>query len=373
MKKVYADYAASTPTDSEVIRAMLPYVNEKFANPASRHSAGQGVSLVVEAARQTIADFVGAKSEEVYFTGTGTESNNLAILGVAKANQNKGKHIVTTQIEHPSIINAARSLESAGWQVTYLPIDKNGQINLSDLEKSLTKKTILFSIHFGNSELGTMPDLKEISKICHRRGVLLHVDACQAMPYIPMDVEEMGIDLLTFNGSKLYGPKGVAVLFVRNGVSIFPLVYGGGQEKSLRSGTLNVLGIAGLAKACQIASENQVDMIYHITRLRDNLQNQLEKLPNIQINCKSAKRLPNHLSVTFEGVENRDLVRELDKMGVEVASGSACSSKELGGSYVLRALGLSPSEAQATLRITLGRSTATSDCQSIYRAIKCLI
>jgi cysteine desulfurase len=361
---IYADYAAATPTDSRVIAAMQPYFSDIFANPSSAHAAGQKTANAAEGARKVIADFINANPEEIYFTASGTESNNLAVLGVSKANNNKGRHIVTTKIEHPSILNVCRALERDDWEITYLDVNESGEISYSELEESLTTQTVLLSIHYGNSEIGTLPDLKKISEICKNNDVLFHVDACQALSYEKIDVQEMGIDLLTFNGSKMYGPKGVAVLYVRYGVDIFPIIYGGGQQKSLRSGTENVPGIVGIAKAVEIIERQCEDDKQTVFQLRNDLETQLEAL-GLKINAKNGKRLPNHLSVVFPNLKNVDVVKIFNEQGIAISAGSACSSSSIVESDVLRAIDLSSEEIQATIRITIGRETTKKDCDQI--------
>lgn len=369
---VYADYAASTPIDPKVADKVRSISEALIGNPSSAHGFGHAAWIELNAARETLAAFLNAKVDEIYFTASGTESNNLAILGVAKANKNIGKHIVTTAIEHPSVLNACRALEKDGWQVTYVKPDKNGVINLTDVAKAVKKETILLTIHLANSEIGVVQDITGIATAVKAKNptVLVHVDACQASPYVKFDVRKLGVDLLTINGTKMYGPRGVALLYVRQGVSIFPLVFGGGQEQSLRSGTENVPGIVGLAEAAKIIEKSREKDTKKVGQLRDQLQKELEKIPGVVINAKNAPRLPNHLSVTLPGVKNRDLVKELDAFGIAVSAGSACSSKSLGDSHVLTAIGLTSEQTQATIRISLGRQTAKKDCQHILAAIK---
>lgn len=365
----YFDNAASTPTDPEVLQAMLPYLKDDFANPSSRHTQGRLVSEKIEQARRTIAELIGASSDEIYFTGSGSESNNLAIQGVAKANSTKGRHIISSVIEHPSVINTLRNLEKNGFEVTYLNVDSSGQISLDDLRNNLKDTTILVTLSLGNNEIGTIFQIEEVGKIVSEAGAYLHVDACQSLAYLPIDVEKYHIDLLTFNGSKAYGPKGIAALYVRNGIQIFPIIFGGGQERSLRSGTHNVPGIIGLAKACELI-KNRLDTVKDINELRNSLQAELENIPAVTVNSADAERLPNHLSVTFSDVGNLDLVKFFDERDIELSSGSACSSMSLDDSHVLRAIGLTSAQAQSTIRITLGRFTTKDDCQSLISAAK---
>lgn len=370
MTPVYLDHAASTPTDPRVVAAMAPYYGEIYGNPSSLHSFGRAAAKAVEQSKETIAHFIGATAEELYITGSGTESNNLAILGVAKANKNRGKHIITSVIEHPSIINTCKALGHDGYTVTYLPVNPDGQIDPQELERTITEQTILVTLGYGNSEIGTLQDLSAIAAVCHAHNVLLHIDACQSVAYLPINVSEMKIDLLTFNGSKMYGPKGVAVLFVKDGVSIFPIVYGGGQQKSLRSGTENVAGIVGLAKACEIAQAEQATYSKKITQLRDQLQASCQKISGVTVNCDAINRLPNHLSICLANRHDVNLVAEMDALGVAVSAGSACSATSIVDSHVLRAIGLTSQQAQSTLRITLGKDTTEADIVYAINIIK---
>jgi cysteine desulfurase len=364
---IYVDFAAATPTDPAVVTAMQPYWQEQFGNPSSGHRVGTQAHEAVLAAQETIAEFIGAKASEIFFTGSGTESNNLAILGVARANKNRGQHIITTKTEHLSILNACRALEKDGWTVTYLPVDRNGLITADELKKAITAETVLVATHYGNSELGICQNIEEISNIAHAAGALMHVDACQAAAYVPIDVAKMGIDLLTFNGSKMYGPKGVAALYVRDGVQIFPILYGGGQQQSLRSGTENVPGIVGLVKATEIAKD-RFQSIEKIKQLRDELAQQLVGL-GATINAQHPARLPNHLSVTFPQFAGANIVAAFDEHGIALSSGSACSSTTLTDSHVLSAIGLSSIAINRTVRISLGWPTTAADCKQIVSAV----
>lgn len=368
--KVYADYAAATPTDPHVVAAMAPFFTKVFGNPSSAHSPGRSAFEAVELARVKIADFLHCLPEEAYVTSSGTESNNLALLGIARANRQHGNHIITSVIEHPSIINACRALERDGFQVTYLPVTKKGLVDPMALKRAITSKTILVSIHLANSELGVIQDVEKLSRITRGRHILFHTDACQAANFLELDVQKLGVDLLTFNGSKIYGPKGVAVLFVREGVTIFPIIYGGGQEKSLRSGTENVPAIIGLAKATELVQANQNKDVTRVGKLRDQLQGKLTKLPNLTINVATSPRLPNHLSVQIGQKNGRDLVRELDERGIAVSAGSACSSKSLTESYVLTAIGLTSDQANSSIRISLGRPSTKQQTDAIADVLK---
>lgn len=365
---IYADYAAATPTDPRVVEAMSPYQTEIFANPSSIHSFGGDAANAIDVSTEKIAQFLNAEKEEIIFTSCGTESNNLVILGIAKANRAKGRHIITSVIEHPSIINACRALEKDGWKVTYLPVNRNGLVTPDSLKNALTKETVLVSIHLANSEIGVIQNIAKLTRVTKKHGAYFHTDACQAAAYLDLDVKKLGVDLLTFNGSKMYGSKGIAVLYIRAGTDIFPILYGGGQQNSLRSGTENVPGIVGLAKACDIAIKQQQADSKKVAALRDRLQNQLVKLPGVKINCAHSPRLPNHLSVTLSKAKATNLVEAFDQHGIAVSSGSACSAKSIVDSYVLQAIGLTSEQIHQTVRITLGRSNDSPDALTIAKA-----
>lgn len=368
MKTVYADYAAATPTDPRVIQRVSEVSETIIGNPSSRHQYGRMAEESLNKTRTSVASFLNAKPEEVYFTSSGTESNNLAILGFARANRNKGNHIVTTAIEHPSVLNACRALERDGFAVTYLPVDHNGQISIDEFTRSLTERTILVSIHLANSEIGVVQNVARLAAIAKQRGCVFHTDACQAAAFLNLDVEALGTDLLTFNGSKLYGPRGIAVLYVRENVALFPLIYGGGQEGSLRNGTENLPGIAGLSLACEITTNSRDKDSVRIGKLRDKLQAELESRKCV-INAKEAKRLPNHLSVQVFA-QDSDIVAAFDRSGIAISSGSACSSRSQVDSHVLTALGLTSEAMNRTVRVTLGRPTTEVDARHIVATVK---
>jgi cysteine desulfurase len=351
---------------------MIPYFGQDFGNPSSKHAFGIKTKQAAEESTRTIDELIGAEKDEIYFTSSGTESNNLAIIGVAKANKNKGNHIITSNIEHPSVLNVCKVLEKDGYNITCLPVDKNGSIILSELEKAITSQTVLVTTHYGNSEIGTLQDIQAIGAICRGKGVYLHIDACQSIDYEKIDVADMNIDLLTLNSSKMYGPKGVAVLYVNSKVSIFPIIYGSGQQKSLRSGTENVPGIIGIAKAAEIILSQREDDARKVKVLRDELEKSIENIEGVSVNAKNARRLPNHLSVCLENRTNSDIVREMDDLKIAVSAGSACSSTAINESYVLSAIGLTSAQAQATIRITLGRNNSERDTKKITEAIRAI-
>lgn len=347
---------------------MLPYWQGEFGNPSSLHRFGTRAATAQDEARASVVGFINAKPGEIVFTSSGTESNNLAVLGVAKANRKRGRHIITTEIEHPSIQNCCRALERDGYLMTYLPVNNNGLIKLAEFKKALRPETILATVHLANSEIGVIQDIANLSKLARANNTYFHTDACQATAYLRLDVRKLGVDLLSFNGSKMYGPKGIAALYVREGVEIFPIFYGGGQQGSLRSGTENLPGIVGLAKACEIAARRRTADSRRVATLRDQLQKSLEAA-GCTINVKTAPRLPNHLSVVVP-TDRADVVAALDRFGVAASSGSACSERSLVESHVLTAIGLTSDQAHKTTRISLGRLTTKADCQKVIAAVE---
>lgn len=366
----YFDYAAATPTDPEVVKAMEPYFTAVFGNPSSAHSFGETAALAVNNAKDVLAKFIDCSSEEIFFTSSGTESNNLAIAGIMKANKNLGRHVITTNIEHPSVLNTCRALEKDGYKVTYLAVEKNGTLRPETLRKAINKGTVLFVTHYGNSEVGSLHDVPALSKICQEKHVIFHLDACQATSFLKLDVKALGADLLTFNGSKMYGPKGIAALYIKNGLNIYPIIYGGGQQKSLRSGTENVPGIVGLAASAEIIEKHRSKDAVRIEKLRNYLECEIIKIAGVRVNLFREKRLPNHLSVTFLNVKNSNLVELFNRVGFALSAGSACSAKSLAESHVLTGIGLTPIEIHSTVRITLGRQTTKRDCQALLAAIR---
>jgi len=368
-KTVYADYAAATPIDKNISN-IVHECEETFGNPSSIHSFGRIAADRLNKSRQVAAEFLNSSASEIFFTGSGSESNNLAIIGLAKANKEKGNHIITSAIEHPSVLNTCRSLEKEGFEVTYLPVDSSGLVNSKDFESAIRPETIFASIHIANSELGVIQPITALAKIAKNNNIILHSDACQATSYLDLNVENLGVDLLTVNSSKCYGPRGVALLYVRSGIKIFPIIFGGGQEQSLRSGTENLPAIVGFAAALELAKKNRIDEYNRIEQLRNQLQKSLETINGITINSKLADRSPNHLSVTIGNTNETNLVSALDKLGVAVSSGSACSSSTATDSHVLSAIGLTSTEINNTIRISLGRESSTKQIEYIFSVIK---
>ena len=355
---IYMDNHATTPVDPRVLEEMLPYFTDKFGNAASRnHSFGWEAEAAVEQARERIAKLIGATSKEIVFTSGATESDNLAIKGVAEMYRQKGNHIITATTEHKAVLDTCKRLEKYGYRVTYLPVQKDGLIDLDDLKRSMDDKTILVTIMAANNEIGVLQPVEEIGKLCHERGVLFHSDATQAVGKVPMDVQKMNIDLMSISGHKMYGPKGVGALYVRRKnprVQISAIIDGGGHERGMRSGTLNVPGIAGLGKACAIASEEMPQEMKRLSGLRDRLkQNILGRLDEVYVNGSIEHRLPNNLNISFAYVEGESLLMGIND--VAVSSGSACTSATLEPSYVLKALGTGDELAHSSIRFGIGR------------------
>lgn len=376
IKKIYLDYAATTPVDPRVVKAMMPYFSKKFANTMSLHSFGREASRAVEKARKTIADFINAKTEEIIFTSSATESNNLALKGVAFANKHKKRnHLIISRIEHDCVLESARWLQRQGFEITFLPVDKYGFINPNQLEKSIKKETILVSVIHGNNEIGTIQDINAIGKICRKHNVYFHTDVAQSFGKLPIDIQEMKIDLLTASSHKIYGPKGAACLYIRNGVVIEPIIHGGGHEKGLRSSTSNVSAIVGFAKAVEILEKEGKEETKKLEKLRNLLiEGVLGNIKGTRLNGHPTKRLSNNVNISFFGVEGESLMMELDFNGIAVSTGSACSSKTLTPSHVLTACGLKPQEAHGSLRMSVGRWTKESDIdytvKTLIKAVK---
>lgn len=369
MKRIYMDHAATTYVDPRVFEAMKPYFSEKFGNPSSPHSLGQEARKAIDEARNKVADLINAKENDIIFTSCATESNNLAIKGIVLANKNKGKHIITSKIEHHAVLHPCEWLEKQGFEVTYLPVDKYGLISLEDLENTIRKDTILVSIIHANNEIGTIEPIKEIGKICHEKNVYFHTDATQSFGKIPIDVEKMNIDLLSASAHKVYGPKGVGCLYIRSGTKIDSLFHGGGHEFGIRSGTENTPGIVGFGKACEIAKKEMNSEAKRLTKMRDKLTKNVLKINDSYLNGHPTKRLPNNTNFWFKYIEGESLVMHLDAKGVFASTGSACSSKSLEPSHVLLAIGLKPEEAHGSLRLTLGKRNTEEDVDYVLKIL----
>ena len=374
MKTVYMDYAATTYVKPEVLEEMMPYFTQKFGNPSSFYGISRETKMAIDKARGQVAKALNCDMNEVYFTGGGSESDNWAIKGIASAHRKKGNHIITTKIEHHAVLHTCQYLEKLGFDVTYLDVDEEGFINLEDLKNAITDKTILVSIMFANNEIGTIEPIKEIGKICRERKVLFHTDAVQAIGNVKIDVKDMNIDLLSLAGHKIYGPKGIGVLYIRKGVRIHNLIHGGGQERNRRAGTENIAGIVGLGKAIELATDNLENHIKNMTVLRDRLIDGLLKIPYSRLNGPTGdKRLPGNVNVSFEFIEGESILLSLDFEGVCASSGSACTSGSLDPSHVLLAIGLPHEKAHGSLRLTLGDSSTEEDVDYLLEVLPPII
>lgn len=360
----YLDNGATTMVDPAVIKVMLPYFDEKYGNASSTHLLGQEAKRALEDARRVIAKSIGARDKEIIFTSGGTESNNFALKGIAFANKDKGNHIIVSKIDHDCVLNSAKWLETQGFKVTYLGVDSEGFVREEDLKKAITDKTILVSIIHGNNEIGTIQDLKALGKICKEKGVYFHTDACQSYTKTELNVKKQNVDLITLNAHKIHGPKGVGALYVRSGVKITPLSHGGGHEFGLRSGTENIPGIVGFAKAVQLAMNKK--HVAYMTRLRDKLIDGILKIEGVRLNGpKGTKRLCNNANFAFAHIEGEAIGAYLDAKGIASSTGSACSNINLEASHVLSALGLKPEESHGSLRLTISRFTKESEVDKL--------
>jgi cysteine desulfurase len=361
-KVIYLDHAATTPCDPAVVEAMLPWHAEQFGNPSTVYSLGLTASAALEQSRETVARILGAEPDEIYFTSGGTESDNWAVQGAADIQRNKGRHIVTSSIEHHAVLETVEFLEKRGYEVTRVPVDKIGLVDPGDIKKALRADTVVVSVMHANNEIGTIQPLAEIATLTQEAGVPFHTDAVQTVGKMPLDVKALGIDMLSASGHKLYGPKGVGFLYLRKRTRITPLLHGGGQEKNRRAGTHNVPGIVGLAKALEIAAERMGEAAVREGELRDRLWNGLkDTIPNIYLNGDPGHGLPGILNFRLEGIEGESMILMLDMEGICVSSGSACTTGSLEPSHVLLATGIPAEDAHGSLRISLGRSTASED------------
>jgi cysteine desulfurase len=369
MKRVYMDYAATTPVDPKVLKAMQPYQSRKFGNTMSLHSFGQEAKEALEQSRRKLADLLNARSGKVIFTGSATEANNTALKGAAFANREKGKHIIISSIEHHCVLDSARWLQKQGFELTYLPVDNYGLVDPSTVSNAIRKDTILVSVMHANNEIGTIEPVGEIGRICRERGVGFHTDAAQSLGKIPVDVEEMNADLLTACAHKMYGPKGVGALFVRDGVRIEPLLHGGGHEFGLRSSTVNVAGIVGFGAAADAARREMGSESKRLTKLRDRLSEGVLGIDQAHLNGHPTLRLSTMANFWFAFIEGESLVAQLDMRNIAASTGSACSSESLEPSHVLIAIGLKHEEAHGSLRLSLGRWTTRQEVDYVVKVL----
>jgi cysteine desulfurase len=356
-KNIYLDYAATTPVNKKVLESMIPYFTENYGNSASLHKLGRKAKETLELCREKIKKKLNAKNYNLVFTSGGSESNNFALRGLAQKNKNK-KHIITTKIEHDSILKTCKYLEQNDYEITYLNVDRKGFVDLDELEKKIRKDTLVVSIIHANNEIGTIQNLKKISEICHKKGTLLHSDACQSLCKININLEKENIDLLTINSHKIYGPKAVGALLIKENITISPLIYGGGHELGLRSGTVNIAGIVGFASAIDVITKQDIK---NMELLKNKLIEGLLKIDDCWINGSIDKRLCNNINISFKGAEGEAIILHLDNRGIYASTGSACSSNTLEASHVLLAIGLKKEETHGSVRFSLGKETTLED------------
>lgn len=372
--RIYLDHAATTPCDPEVVAAMEPYWQEKFGNPSSPHQLGGEAEEAIEQAREQVAKLIGASNEEVVFTGSGTESDNMAIKGAAFKWQSKGKHIVTSEIEHPAVLESCRWLARQGFEVTYVPVDEEGIIDPEDVKRAIKEDTVLVSVMQGNNEVGSLQPIEQISEVTRERRIYLHTDAVQTGGSVAIDVKRMGVDLLSLSAHKLYGPKGVGALYIRKGVVLDPLLHGGEQERRWRAATQNVAGIVGFGRAAQIVRAGMLEESERLLKLRGRLMYGLQnRIPEVKINGHETWRLPNNVNISVAGVEGEGMVLHLDAQGIMCSTGSACSSHNLKPSHVLMAMGMKHELAHGSLRFSLGKDTTEEQVDQVLEILPAIV
>jgi cysteine desulfurase len=365
-RRIYLDHNATTPVHPEVLEAMLPYYKDKFGNASSIHSFGRETKVALEESREKVAKFINASPSEIYFTSGGTESDNLAVKGTAFANRKKGKHIITSKIEHHAVLESCKFLEKEEFEVTYLPVDKYGLVDPDELKKAIRKDTILVSIMHVNNEVGTIQPLEELCKIAKENDAYFHTDAVQSVGKTPVDVQKLNVDMLSMSGHKIYGPKGVGAIYIRKGTRVTSWSHGGSHERSRRAGTENVPGIVGLAKAIEIAYRDMEEQSQHLKNLTETFYQKLtQTISDVILNGHMEERIPNTLNLSFKAVEGESIILSLDLKGVAVASGSACTSGTLEPSHVLSAMGISPEIAQSAIRFSFGRGNTMEDVEYV--------
>lgn len=370
----YFDNAATTKVKEEVLKEMFPYFSVEYGNPSSMYSIGRSSRRAIETARKRVAELINCKPKEIYFTSCGSESDNMALKGIAYANKEKGNHIITSKIEHPAILNSCKTLEKQGYRITYLNVDEEGNIDISELENSINEDTILISIMFANNEIGTIEPIEQISKIAKKHNIIFHTDAVQACGNIKIDVKDMGIDMLSLSGHKINAPKGVGALYIREGIEFDRFLDGGHQEKNKRAGTENVAEIVGLGKACEIAKNNLESHINKLKELRDFYINQVEeKIENIKLNGPRDNRLPGNANISFKGVNGSELLLKLDEKGICASAGSACSTGSNSPSHVLTSIGLDSKMADGTLRVTFYEENSKEDVEYLVENLKNIV
>ena len=374
MRNVYLDYSATTPVKEEVLKEMIPYFTEKFGNPSSLYDKGLEAKDAVNHAREQVAALINAEPREVFFTAGGTEADNWAVFGVCDKLKEKGNHIITTKIEHHAMLHSCAFLEKQGFEVTYLDIDKDGRVDLEQLKNSITDKTILISVMMVNNEIGTVQPIKEIAEIAKAHKIIFHTDAVQALGNVPIDVKELGVDLMSMSSHKIYGPKGEGALFIRKGLKISNYLHGGAQESGRRAGTENLTGIVGFGKAAELAKTNFEEHVKHCSSLRDYLVDRiLKEIPDTLLNGTMDGRHPGNANITFKYIEGESILLLLNQFGISVSTGSACSSKSLEPSHVLTALGVPVEMIHGTVRFTVGDFTTKEDIDYVVDALKTIV
>ncbi len=374
MRKVYLDYSATTPVKEEVLKEMIPYFTEKFGNPSSLYDIGLESKDAVTHAREQVASLINAKPQEIYFTAGGTEADNWAVFGTVEKLKEKGNHIITTKIEHHAMLHSCQFLENEGCEITYLDIDKDGRIDLKQLEDSITDKTVLISIMLVNNEIGTIQPIKEAAAIAKKHGILFHTDAVQGLGNVPIDVKDMGVDMMSVSSHKIYGPKGSGALYIRKGVNIANYMHGGAQENRKRAGTENLAGIVGFGKAAELAKENFANHVEHCSNLRDYFKDRiLSEIPDTYVNGTMDGRHPGNLNITFKYIEGESILLFLNQYGISVSTGSACSSTSLEPSHVLSALGIPVEMIHGTVRFTVGDFTTKEDIDYVVEHLKTIV
>lgn len=370
MKLIYLDNAATTKPRQETVEAMLPFLGDRYGNPSSIYSIARDAKAALDEARAKVAKAINAHPEEIIFTGSGTEADNLAIKGVAYANAKRGNHIITSQIEHHAVLDSVKRLETRGFKATFVPVDSNGMVDPADVEAAITGDTVLISIMHANNEVGTIQPIEDIARIAKNHGVLFHTDAVQTTGHIPVDIKQLGVDLLSLSGHKFKGPKGVGALWARKGVKLEKFIDGGGQERNKRAGTENVAGAIGLGVALELAEREMEQEMARLAELRDYLVKEvIERIPNVRLNGHPIKRLPGNASFCFEFIEGESLLLSLDKVGICGSSGSACTSGSLEPSHVLLAMGLPHEIAHGSLRLSLGHETTVEDINYVLEML----
>jgi len=374
MSKIYMDHSATTPVDPEVVRVMLGALTDSFGNPSSIHGYGNQARLAIEKARKQIALLIGASPDEIVFTSGGTESDNMAIIGAAHTYQSRGRHIITSKIEHHAVLDAFKHLERQGYETSYLPVNRSGQVDIETVAQAIRPDTILISIMHANNEIGTIEPIGEIGKLARSQGIVFHTDAVQTVGRIPVDVKALNADVLSLSGHKFYGPKGIGALYIRSGIKPAPLFYGGGQERTWRSGTENVPGIVGLGQAAEMALNNMSERSAHLQELAQALNNRiLNEIPQAYLTGHPRNRLPGHTSFVFLGVEGAAMLVFLDSEGIAVSGGSACTSNSFDPSHVLTALGLTKDAAHSSLRVTFGKDNTYADIDRLMEVLPGII